>query len=55
MNASVVSENRKAGIFLFGVQRNREQYDRDDDGYSDIPLLNSTTTTPQSTDAEDME
>ena len=43
MNASVVSENRKAGIFLFGVQRNREQYDRDDDGYSDIPLLNSTT------------
>ena len=43
MNASVVSENQKAGIFLFGVQRNREQYDRDKDGYSDIPLLNTTT------------
>ena len=43
MNASVVSENQKAGIFLFGVQRNREQYDRDSDGFSDIPLLNSTT------------
>ena len=43
MNASVVAENQKAGIFLFGVQRNREQYDRDDDGYSDIPHLNSTT------------
>ena len=43
MNASVVSENQKAGIFLFGVQRNREQYDRDKDGYSDIPHLNSTT------------
>ena len=43
LNASVVSENQKAGVFLFGVQRNREQYDRDDDGYSDIPLLNSTT------------
>ena len=43
INASVVSENQKAGIFLFGVQRNREQYDRDDDGYSDIPMLNSTT------------
>lgn len=43
MNASVVSENQKAGIFLFGVQRNREQYDRDGDGYSDIPMLNSTT------------
>ena len=43
MNASVVSENQKAGLFLFGVQRNRQQYDRDDDGYSDIPHLNSTT------------
>ena len=43
LNASVVSENQKAGVFVFGVQRNREQYDRDDDGYSDIPLLNSTT------------
>ena len=42
MNASVVAENQKAGIFLFGVQRNREQYDRDKDGYSDIPHLNST-------------
>lgn len=43
LNASVVSENQKAGIFIFGVQRNREHYDRDNDGYSDIPLLNSTT------------
>ena len=43
MNASVVSENQKAGLFLFGVQRNRQQYDRDNDGYSDIPHLNSTT------------
>ena len=43
MNASVVSENQKAGIYLFGVQRNRQQYDRDDDGFSDIPLLRSTT------------
>ena len=43
MNASVVAENQKAGIFLFGVQRNRQQYDRDQDGYSDIPHLNSTT------------
>lgn len=43
MNASVVSENQKAGLFLFGIQRNRQQYDRDNDGYSDIPHLNSTT------------
>jgi len=43
MNASVVTENQRAGIFLFAIQRNRKQYDRDDDGFSDIPLLNSTT------------
>ena len=43
LNASVVSENQKAGIYVFGVQRNRQQYDRDHDGYSDIPTLNSTT------------
>ena len=43
LNASVVSENQKAGIYVFGVQRNRQQYDRDKDGYSDIPALNSTT------------
>lgn len=43
MNASVVTDNHKAGLFLFAVQRNRKQYDRDDDGFSDIPQLNSTT------------
>jgi len=43
LNASVVSENQKSGIYVFGVQRNRQQYDRDNDGYSDIPMLNTTT------------
>ncbi len=43
LNASLVTDNQKAGLFLFAVQRNRKQYDRDDDGFSDIPLLNSTT------------
>ena len=43
INASVVTDNRKAGVFVFAVQRNRKQYDRDGDGFSDIPLLNSTT------------
>lgn len=42
-NASVVTENHKMGLFVFAVQRNRKQYDRDDDGFSDIPKLNSTT------------
>lgn len=43
INASVVTDNHKAGLFVFAVQRNRKQYDRDGDGFSDIPLLNSTT------------
>lgn len=43
LNASLVSENRKVGAFLFAVQRNRKQYDHDGDGFSDIPLLGSTT------------
>ncbi|MGN0186704.1 MAG: TonB-dependent receptor domain-containing protein [Paludibacteraceae bacterium] len=43
INASVVTPERKAGLFLFAVQRNRKQYDRDNDGFSDIPKLNSTT------------
>ena len=43
LNASVISENQKIGAFLFAVQRNRNQYDHDNDGFSDIPKLNSTT------------
>ena len=43
LNASVITENRKIGAFLFGVQRNRSKYDHDADGYSDIPMLRSTT------------
>ncbi len=42
-NASVVSDGSKMGLFVFAVQRNRRPYDRDDDGFSDMPLLNSTT------------
>lgn len=43
LNASVISENRKIGAFLFAVQRNRSRYDHDGDGFSDIPMLRSTT------------
>lgn len=42
-NASIVTDSRKMGLFVFAVQRNRKQYDRDDDGFSEIPKLNSTT------------
>ena len=43
INASVISENRKLGAFLFAVQRNRSQYDHNSDSFSDIPRLTSTT------------
>ena len=38
-NASVVSDNRKAGIAVFGHNRSREPYDRNGDGYSEIGKL----------------
>lgn len=43
LNASVLSPNEKIGVYLFGVRRDRKQYDRDGDGYSDIPKLQTTT------------
>ncbi len=43
MNASVLSPNEKIGLYLFGVRRDRKQYDRDDDGYSEMPKLQSST------------
>lgn len=42
-NASVITDNSNMGLFVFGVQRNRKQYDHNGDGFSNIPLLNSTT------------
>ena len=43
LNASVLSENRKIGAYLFAAHRSRSPYDRDRDGFSDVPLLRSTT------------
>ncbi len=43
LNASVMSENHKIGAYLFASHRTRSPYDRDDDGFSDLPLLRSTT------------
>lgn len=42
-NASLISDNSRAGVFLFGVLRDRSPYDRDDDGYSEIPKLKAST------------
>lgn len=41
MNGSFVSDDSKAGIFLFGVLRNRSPYDRNGDDFSEIPALES--------------
>ena len=38
-NASVVSDNRKAGLYIYGHNRQRNPYDRDGDGYSELGLL----------------
>lgn len=38
-NASVVSDDRRAGIAVFGHNRRRDSYDRNGDGYSEIGLL----------------
>ena len=43
LNASVMSENRKIGAYLFATHRTRSEYDRDNDGFSELPKLRSTT------------
>lgn len=43
LNASVMSENRKIGAYLFAAHRTRSPYDRDDDGFTDVPMLRTTT------------
>jgi outer membrane receptor for ferrienterochelin and colicins len=35
-NASVVSEDRKSGLFLFGMKRNRDEWDANKDNFSDL-------------------
>ena len=43
LNASVMSENRKIGAYLFASHRTRSAYDRDNDGFSESPRLRATT------------
>lgn len=43
LNASLVTDDHKAGIFVFGQNRSRSPYDHDGDGYTEIPKLKSTT------------
>lgn len=43
LNGSFVTDDHKAGIYLFGMLKNRDWYDRNNDGYSDVPKINSET------------
>lgn len=43
VNGSLVSDNHKAGFYVYGQSRNRSGYDRDGDGYTDQPQLKSQT------------
>ncbi|MBP6436568.1 MAG: TonB-dependent receptor [Paludibacteraceae bacterium] len=38
-NASIIGNNSNVGVFLFGVLRDRQAYDRDNDGFSEMPAL----------------
>lgn len=38
-NGSVVSDDYRSGMFLFGTYRNKAGYDHNDDGYTDITQL----------------
>lgn len=38
-NASLVTDNRKAGLMLYGQNRERQGYDHNGDGFSEMPML----------------
>lgn len=42
-SASVVSENNRIGLFIFGQNRLRDGYDHDGDGFTEIPELKTQT------------
>ncbi len=43
LNTSLITDNNKAGIFIYGQNRNRDGYDYDGDGYTEAPKLESKT------------
>ena len=42
-NASVVSNDRKAGMALFGYYQNKTPFDANGDGFSELPEINNVT------------
>ena len=43
LNAAYVSDDYRAGAYVFGMIRDRDAYDRNGDGFSEIPTINSET------------
>ena len=43
VNASLVTDNRKLGLYLYGQNRNRDGYDHDGDGFTEVPKLKAKT------------
>ena len=43
INASLISDNHKAGINLFGMSKNRKEWDANDDGFSELGKIKSTS------------
>ncbi len=43
LTASVVSDDGRAGMFIFGQKRARDGYDASGDGFTEIPKINSIT------------
>lgn len=43
LNASVVTDNHKAGMFIYGQSRYRDGYDHDDDGFTEVAQLKTQT------------
>jgi outer membrane receptor for ferrienterochelin and colicins len=43
LNTSLVSEDLRSGITVYGIFRDREAYDANDDGFSEIPKLNNNS------------
>lgn len=43
INASLVTDNHKAGLYVFGQNRERSGYDADGDGFTELPELKNQT------------
>ncbi len=43
LNASLVTDNNKAGLYVFGQNRQRAGYDHDGDGFTELPALRAQT------------